>query len=149
MLLGLVPVLGGPTQPLHWAMAAGVFGAGALLGLRHRARGAEAALAPLSASAARPVGRTLLLICGIVAALICGIVVSRIQAGGSLSWLSVAMPLVGLAWFASLGLRALRSDDAPTETRRSADSVSSAPRAHVARRSGSRSTPPPRPQVSA
>lgn len=149
MLLGLVPILGGPTQALHWAMTAGILGVGALLALRHRARGREAALPPLGASAARPAGRTLLVICGIVGMMIAGIIASRVRAGGELSWLSVAMPLVGLLWVVSLGLKAARVGEPAAEPSRAEEAGSRVSRPRVAARSASRSTPPPRPQVSA
>src|SRR5438552_3886137 len=68
--LGLVPTLGGPEQPLHWAVTAGMAGFGVLLWARRRLRGAEAPLPQISKQAARTAGRIVLAVVGVIAVLV-------------------------------------------------------------------------------
>jgi hypothetical protein len=106
--LGLVPTIGGPDQPLHWAMTAGMVGFGALLLVRHRLRGPEPALVTIEAAPARKAGRRVLIITGVLTLLVLAIVAARVMSGGSIAPLSLLMPAAGLLWLASLGLKALR-----------------------------------------
>jgi hypothetical protein len=101
-------------------MTAGTIGFGALLLVRHRLRGPEPALAAVESGQARHSGRTVLLITGILVLLVLVIVTARIVGGGSIAPLSLLMPLAGLLWLTSLGLKVLRhpapsSDAASTE----------------------------------
>jgi hypothetical protein len=106
--LGLLPTLGGPDQPLHWAITAGMTGFGALLLLRHRLRRMEAPLSPLTRAHAQLAGRALLWVSGAIGVLVVGIVLRQIAASGPIAALSLAMPVVSLGWLVSLGLKALR-----------------------------------------
>lgn len=125
--LGLVPTLGGPDRPLHWAMTAGMVGFGVLFAARHRLSKREGALRPVAAEAARRAGTTVLVICAISALLVLGIVVLQWRRGGPIGLLSLAMPLLGLAWLASLGYQSLRHRDATTEPGLSPDRPSQRP----------------------
>jgi hypothetical protein len=123
MCLGLVPTLGGPDEPLHWATTAGMVGFGALLLFRHRLRGAEPALARVDGPVARHAGRALLLITAIIAALVGVIVAFQLARRGTIAPLSIVMPSVGLLWLAALGLKSLRyrpteAEPPPSETER-------------------------------
>jgi threonine/homoserine/homoserine lactone efflux protein len=61
------------------------------------------------AAQARSAGRQLLLICGVLGAMVLVIVVARVLRGGTIAPLSLALPIAGLAWLASIGIRVLRS----------------------------------------
>jgi hypothetical protein len=54
-----------------------------------------------------------LILCGIIASLVGVIVVARLRSGGSISALSLAMPLTGLGWLGLLGIKILRLHVAP------------------------------------
>lgn len=113
--LGLVPVLGGPEQPLHWAVTAGMAGFGGLLWARRRLRGAEAPLAPISKQAARTAGRILLAVVGVIALLVAVIVGFRVHSGQGMSALSLAVPGLGLAWLVTLSVQMLAHREPPAE----------------------------------
>ena len=108
MSLGLVPILGGPDQPLHWVMTAGMTGFGLLLAVRHRLRRDQPPLAPLTDAQARHAGGAVLWVSGIIGAMVVVIVLLQLLRGGPTSAFSVALPLVGLWWLASLGFKARR-----------------------------------------
>jgi|SRR5687767_7372236 hypothetical protein len=108
MSLGLVPTLGGPDSPLHWAMTAGMTGFGLLLAVRHRLRRDQPPLAPLTEADARHAGGAVLWVSGIIGAMVLVIVLHQLISGGPTSAFSVGLPLVGLWWVASLGLKARR-----------------------------------------
>jgi hypothetical protein len=108
MSLGLVPTLGGPDSPLHWAMTAGMTGFGLLLAVRHRLRRDQPPLALLTEADARRAGGALLWVSGIIGAMVLVIVLHQLISGGPTSAFSVGLPLVGLWWIASLGLKARR-----------------------------------------
>jgi hypothetical protein len=109
--LGLLPTLGGPDRPLHWAMTAGMVGFGALLWARRRLTRREGALAGVPAHAARHAGRTVLLISAVSGSLVLIIILAQVRRGGSVGVLSLALPALGLTWLVSLGLKALRHRD--------------------------------------
>ncbi|MES1187062.1 MAG: hypothetical protein ABUL60_24820 [Myxococcales bacterium] len=113
--LGLVPTLGGPDRPLHWAMTAGMVGFGGLLWARRRLHRSEGALQRVPQHLALRAGRALLTITGIVAALVGVIVALRWHSGGAISALSVGLPVIGLAWVALLGFQALNYREQATE----------------------------------
>jgi hypothetical protein len=119
--LGLLPTLGGPGLPLHWAMTAGVAGFGALLLVRYRLQRPEALPAPVLQSDARRAGRALLWVSGVIALLVSFFTVKQWASGGPVSAASVAMPIVGLVWLGSLGLKALRWPGDPVESPASSD----------------------------
>jgi len=139
--LGLVPVLGGPDRPLHWAMTAGMVGFGSLLWARRRLTGKEAPLSYVSPEAARAAGRAVLLIAAVIAALVAGIVSLRVHSGLGMSGLSLLLPALGLAWLAFLGVQILRhrasSDTAPSTDR---------PSRRPARQEGRAATPSTHPE---
>jgi hypothetical protein len=108
MSLGLVPTLGGPDQPLHWAMTAGMTGFGLLLAVRHRLRRDQPPLAALTEAEARHAGGAVLWVSGIIGVMVVGIVLRQLIRGGPTSAFSVGLPLVGLWWVASLGFKARR-----------------------------------------
>jgi hypothetical protein len=111
--LGLVPTFGGPDRPLHWAMTAAMVGVGALLWTRHRLSRQEGPLRPVAEGEPRAAGKAVLAISGVSALLVLGIVFLQWHRGGPLGRLSLAMPVVGLLWLASLGARTLRHRDPP------------------------------------
>jgi hypothetical protein len=111
--LGLVPILGGPERPLHWAVTAGMAGFGVLLWARWRLRGAEAPLPPLSKPAARAAGRILLAIAGVIAVLVGVIVGFRVHSGEAMSAVSLALPGLGLAWLVTLSMQMLAHRQPP------------------------------------
>jgi hypothetical protein len=113
--LGLVPILGGPDQALHWAVTAGMAGFGVLLAARRRLRGAEGPLPPISREAARAAGRVLLGIVGVIAVLVGVIVGFRVHSGEPISALSLALPGLGLAWLLTLGAQMLAHREPPAE----------------------------------
>jgi hypothetical protein len=117
--LGLVPALGGPDRPLHWAMTIGMVGFGVLLWARHRLVKVkrERALPPIATADAQHAGFALLLITAISGLLVLGIVFLQWQRGGPIGWLSLAMPFVGLLWLASLALQARRYKSADVAER--------------------------------
>lgn len=119
--LGLVPTLGGPDLPLHWAMTAGITGFGALLLVRYRLQRREAALASVSQAAARRAGHALLWVSGVIALLVLVFTIKQLANGGPIAVLSLAMPVLGLGWLASLGLKALRWPADPVEQSSSAE----------------------------
>jgi hypothetical protein len=149
--LGLVPTLGGPDRPLHWAMTAGMVGFGALLWTRHRLGKREGALRPVRRTDALRAARTVVIICGVIGLLMAGIVASRWHSGGSIAWLSVAMPLATLAWISTIGLRAQRLGNGQTEGATSSERPSRRPPGLEALASATArpSSPPADPQVSA
>lgn len=106
--LGLVPTLGGPDRPLHWAMTAGMVGFGALLFVRHFLARREGALRPVATVDAARAARALLVITAISAALVVGIVALQWRRGGDIGLLSLTMPLVGLLWLGSIVVRSRR-----------------------------------------
>jgi hypothetical protein len=113
--LGLVPILGGPERPLHWAVTAGMAGFGGLLWARRRLRGPEASLPSISKQAARAAGRALFAVVGVIAVLVGVIVGFRVQSGQAMSALSLALPGLGLAWLVTLGLQMLAHRTSPVE----------------------------------
>jgi hypothetical protein len=106
--LGLVPTLGGPDQPLHWAVTAGMVGFGVLLWVRRRLRGREGALQRVPPKAARDAALALSIICGVIAVLVGVIFGARLQSGGSIGALSLALPAAGLCWLAVLAFQVWR-----------------------------------------
>lgn len=120
--LGVVPTLGGPESPLHWAMTAGMVGFGGLLWVRHRLSKRAASLQPVSAAQALLAGRAVLIVTAVITALVVVIVLAQWRRGGELGAQSLAMPVAGLAWLAALGLKSLgfarRSGDASGATER-------------------------------
>ncbi len=124
-----MPTLGGPAQPLHWAVTAGMVGFGVLLWARRRLRGPEAALQRVAPEAALHAGRVLFIVCGAVGVLVALIIGARLHSGEPLSALSITLPLLGLAWLATLGIQAWyhrepRAESAPTGDRPSRRPVS-------------------------
>lgn len=115
--LGLVPALGGPDRPLHWAMTIGMVGFGVLLWARHRLVKRESALPPIATADAQRAGFALLLITAISSLLVLGIVFLQWRRGGPIGWLSLAMPFAGLLWLGSLGLQARRHSSADVAER--------------------------------
>lgn len=113
--LGLVPTLGGPDLPLHWAMTVGITGFGVLLAFRHGLQRREGPLAPVAPAAARFAGRSTLVVAVICTLLMIGIVARQLLLGGPIAPLSIAMPVLGLAWLYSVGLRALRWSERSVE----------------------------------
>jgi hypothetical protein len=113
--LGLLPVLGGPDQPLHWAMTAGMVGFGVLLFVRYQLGRPEGALLPITPAHAQIAGRAVLIVSGAIAFLVAVIVAAQAYAHGPIGVLSLAMPGAGLAWLTSLGLKALRHVTPTTE----------------------------------
>ena len=148
--LGLVPLLGGPAQPLHWAVAAGMVGFGGLLWTRRRLRGSEAALERVSPEAARRAARALFIVCGVVGVLVALIIGARLRDAAPLGLLSVTLPVLGLAWLVTLGVQASRHREPPLEPATVGDRPSRRPVTWEASpsRKASPSTPPDR-QVSA
>jgi hypothetical protein len=110
--LGFVPTFGGPDRPLHWAMTAGMVGVGALLCARHWLSRREGALRPVASADARLAGKTVLIVCGISTLLVLGIVFLQWLRGGQLGAFSLAMPVAGLLWLATLGVQSLKHRDA-------------------------------------
>lgn len=106
--LGLVPTLGGPDRPLHWAMSAGMVGFGVLLRVRHRLERREGPLREVPASVARRAGRSMLATVGVIATLVGGVLLARWTPHSPAAPLSLAMPLVTLAWLAAIGWRVVR-----------------------------------------
>lgn len=110
-------------------MTVGMVGFGSLLWARHRLRGADGSLLKVPELSAKRAGRTLLLIGGVVAALVALAVTIglRVHSGGTLSPLSLALPVAGLAWVAVLGLQVLRHRDPASESPSSGDRPSRRP----------------------
>jgi hypothetical protein len=106
--LGLVPTLGGPDRPLHWAMTAGMVGFGALLLVRHRLQRREGPLPDVPAPVAREAGRAFFITLAVIALLLTGFFVVRWNPHGSTALLSLALPAAGLAWLTAIGLRVRR-----------------------------------------
>jgi hypothetical protein len=106
-------MLGGPAQPLHWAITAGMVGFGVLLWTRRRLRGTEAPLQRVAPGAARHAGRAVFIVCGVVGALVAVIIGARLRVGEPIAALSVALPALGLAWLTTLGFQAWRYDPPP------------------------------------
>lgn len=106
--LGLVPTLGGPDRPLHWIMTAGMTGFGLLLAVRHRLGRDQVTLGPVSQLTARRAGNAVLWVSAVIAAFVLVFVFRQLAAGGPIGAFSLAMPVVGLVWLVSLGLKARR-----------------------------------------
>ena len=130
--LGLIPLLGAPAQPLHWAATGGMIGFGVLLWARRRLRGTEAALLPVSQPAAEAASRAVFLVVALVSVLVTVIVGYRLRDGGSMSALSLSLPVLGLAWLALLAFQLKRhrepaatatNDDRPSRRPPEWDSV--------------------------
>ena len=113
--LGLVPTLGGPEQPLHWAVTAGMAGFGVLLWARRRLRGAEGPLSPIPKQQAHAAGRILLGVIGVIAVLVGVIIGFRVHSGEPMSALSLTLPGLGLAWLVTLSVQMLTHREPPAE----------------------------------
>jgi hypothetical protein len=83
-------------------------GFGLLLAVRHRLRRDQPPLAALTEVEARQAGGAVLWVSGIIAAMVVVIVLLQLIRGGPTSAFSVALPLAGLWWLASLGFKARR-----------------------------------------
>jgi len=127
MCLGLVPTLGEPERPLHWAVTAGMVGFGALLWARRRLRSHEGPLPVISKPAAQAAGRCVLLITGVIAVLVGVVVGFRLHSGGELGALSLALPGAALAWLVVLGLQMLGHRGPPAEGASAGDRPSRRP----------------------
>ena len=127
MCLGLVPLLGGPERPLHWAVTAGMVGFGALLWARRRLRGAEGPLPAISKPAAQAAGRSVLMVAGVITLLVGVVVGFRLHSGGELRALSLALPAAALVWLVVLGLQMLGHRGPPTEAAGTGDRPSRRP----------------------
>lgn len=147
--LGLVPTLGGPDQPLHWAVTAGMVGFGVLLWARRRLRGPEGELERVPQPAARQAARALSIIWAIVAVLVGVIIGARLSSGGSISALSLALPLAGLAWLAVLAFQVWRYRERAGEAQSPGDRPSRRPASWDSLSTPSSSRPPPDTHVSA
>jgi hypothetical protein len=108
MCLGLVPMLGDPARPLHWAVTAGMVAFGGLLGARHRLGRTTSQLGRVDETSARSAGRVTLVVCALIAAAVAVIFGARLRSGGSIGLLSLGMPFIALVWVSSLGLKAWR-----------------------------------------
>lgn len=108
-------------------MTAGMVGFGALLWTRHRLAKREDGLRPVRRSEALRAARTVAGVGGVVGLLMAGIVASRWHSGGSIAWLSVAMPLAALTWVLTIGLRAQRFGLSQTEAVAGSDRPSRRP----------------------
>jgi len=86
-----------------------------LLWARQRVSGREARLERVEVSAAQLAGLTTLGVCAVVGAIVAVIFGARLRSGGSVGPLSLGMPLVSLAWVASLGRKALRHRELAVE----------------------------------
>lgn len=93
-------------------MTAGMVGVGALLWTRHRFSRREGPPLAVAAADAQRAGKAVLGICAVSALLVLAIVWFQWRRGGQLGALSLAMPLAGLLWLATLGLQALKHRDA-------------------------------------
>jgi hypothetical protein len=143
--LGLVPILGGPDRPLHWAMTTGMVGFGVLLAARRRLHGFEGPLQRVPVGMPQRAGRAVLGVAGVIAALVIGIVAFRVRSGAPISALSVVLPGAGLAWVALLGFQALRHREPATEAAEERPSRRPPNREQVSAQSTSgRSGPPDR-----
>lgn len=144
--LGLVPTFGGPEQPLHWAVTAGMVGFGVLLWVRRQLRGPEAALQRVPPEAARHAGRALFIVCGVVGTLVALIVGARLHAGQPLGLLSVALPSLGLVWLVTLAVQVWRHREPAAEAAAAGDRPSRRPLSwdSSAGRKPSPSSPPDR-----
>jgi hypothetical protein len=125
--LGLIPTLGGPERPLHWAMTGGLLLFGVLLFARHRFGRQKTPLGRVDEPAARAAGRTVLVVSAVIGALVAVIVGARLRSGGSIAALSLAMPAVALGWLASLGLKAARHREPALEPAATSDRPSRRP----------------------
>jgi hypothetical protein len=142
-------MLGDPQRPLHWAMTGGLFGFGVLLWTRHRLGQGESQLQRVDEPAARSAGRTTLVVCAIIAALVGVIVGAQLRSGGSIGLMSLGMPLVSLAWLASLGLKAWRHREPAPEPAAVSDRPSRRPPSWDAASSPKPGQSSSNPQVSA
>lgn len=106
--LGLVPVLGGPDRPLHWAMTAGMTGFGLLLLVRRRLQRREAPLAAVAAPVVRSAARAFFITVGVIALLVTLLLALRLDPRSPTTALSLALPALGLVWLGLIGLRVLR-----------------------------------------
>lgn len=89
-------------------MTAGMTGFGSLLAFRHRLRRDQPPLAALTETEARQAGRAVLWVSAVIAVMVTFIVLHQLFSGGPIMAFSVGLPLVGLWWLASLGLKARR-----------------------------------------
>ncbi|HVY27107.1 MAG TPA: hypothetical protein VHB79_11175 [Polyangiaceae bacterium] len=121
--LGLVPTLGGPDLPLHWAMTAGMTGFGLLLLVRRRLQRREAPLALVEPSAVRQAARAFFITVGVIGALIAGLLAVRMNPHSPTTALSLALPALGLGWLGLIGLRVLRHRPAPAPAEASTKGV--------------------------
>jgi threonine/homoserine/homoserine lactone efflux protein len=147
--LGLVPTLGGPDQPQHWAVTAGMVGFGVLLWVRRRLRGPEGALQRVPQKAAREAAKALTIICGVVAALVGVIFGARLHSGGSISALSLALPAAGLCWLAVLAFQVWRYREPANDAPATGDRPSRRPSSWGSLSTPRSSRPPPDSHVSA
>jgi len=125
--LGLLPTLGAPERPLHWAVTGGLLLFVALLFARHRFGRQELPLGRVDEPAARAAGRTVLMVTVVIGAIVAVIVGARLRSGGGIGLLSLAMPAVGLGWLASLGLKAGRHREPALEPAATSDRPSRRP----------------------
>jgi hypothetical protein len=146
--LGLVPTLGGPDLPLHWAVTAGMVGFGVLLWVRRRLRGPEPALQPVPQKAARQAAQALSIIVGVVTVLVGVIFGARLHSGGSISALSFALP-AGLCWLALLSFQVWRYREPGNEATATGDRPSRRPSSWDSLSTPRSSRPPPDRHVSA
>jgi hypothetical protein len=119
--LGLVPLLGSPSAPLHLAIVLGMAASGVLLFVRYRLRGAQAPLAAVSAARAAHARRAVFIITMVLTLLVGIIIAAQVAKGGVVAPLSVAMPAVGLLWLVLIGVRAGRRHEAASEAGEAGD----------------------------
>lgn len=93
-------------------MTAAMVAAGALLWTRHRLATREGPLRPVAEAEARRAGRALQVICAVSALLVLGIVALQWRRGGELGAFSLALPLLGLVWLATLAAQSRKHRDA-------------------------------------
>lgn len=102
-------------------------GFGVLLWTRRRLRGAEGPLQPVAPAAARHAARAVFMISGVVSLLVALIVGVRLRTGEPIGLLSIALPVLGLAWLATLGVQAWRYRAPPPGPTRAAERPSRRP----------------------
>lgn len=102
-------------------------GFGLLLAVRQGLRRPQPPLAALSEREALYAGGAVLWITGVIGVLVAVITVHQLAIGGPISAFSVGMPLVGLWWLGSLGLKARRLRPPPADHAASHDRPSRRP----------------------